>query len=79
VGQQSSASASRLLGQDVFEVLAAQVVGGEWQFEVQTTAGVVGACAIRVSVARMPKQGAGAPVVVVTAAAPLGASFQVVC
>ena len=55
------------------------MVGGEWQFEVQTTAGVVGACAIRVSVARMPKQGAGAPVVVVTAAAPLGASFQVVC
>jgi hypothetical protein len=57
VGQQSSASASRLLGQDVFEVLAAQVVGGEWQLEAQTTAGVVGACAIRVSVARMPKQG----------------------
>jgi len=38
VGQQSSASASRLLGQDVFEVLAAQVVGGEWQLETQTTA-----------------------------------------
>jgi hypothetical protein len=42
VDQQSSASASRLLGLDGFEVLAAQVVGGEWQLEVQTTATVVG-------------------------------------
>jgi transposase len=31
-----------LLGLDGFEVLAAQVVGGEWQLEVQTTATVVG-------------------------------------
>jgi transposase len=42
VGQHSSASASRLLGLDGFEVLAAQVVGGEWQLEVQTTATAVG-------------------------------------
>jgi transposase len=42
VGQHRSASASRLLGLDGFEVLAAQVVGGEWQLEVQTTATVVG-------------------------------------
>jgi hypothetical protein len=42
VGQHSSASASRLLGLDGLEVLAAQVVGGEWQLAVQTTATVVG-------------------------------------
>jgi transposase len=42
VGQHSSTSASRLLGLDGFEVLAARVVGGEWQLEVQTTATVVG-------------------------------------
>jgi transposase len=42
VGQHSSASASRLLGLDGFEVLAAQVAAGEWQLEVQTTATVVG-------------------------------------
>jgi transposase len=42
VGQHSSASASRLLGLDGFEVVAAQVVGGEWQLEVQTTATAVG-------------------------------------
>jgi transposase len=42
VGQHSSASASRLLDLDGFEVLAAQVVGGEWQLTVQTTATVVG-------------------------------------
>jgi transposase len=42
VGQHSSASASRLLGLDGFEVLAAVVVGGEWQLVVQTTATVVG-------------------------------------
>jgi len=42
VGQHSSASASRLLGLDGFEVLAADIVGGEWQLEVQTTATVVG-------------------------------------
>jgi transposase len=42
VGQHSSASASRLLGLDGFEVLAAEVVGGEWRLVVQTTATVVG-------------------------------------
>jgi transposase len=49
VGQHRSASASRLLGLDGFEVLAAQVVGGEWQLEVQTTATVVGCqgCGVR--------------------------------
>jgi transposase len=49
VGQHSSASASRLLGLDGFEVLAAQVVAGEWQLEVQTTATVVGCigCGVR--------------------------------
>ena len=41
MGQHHSASASRLLGLDGFEVLAAQVVAGEWQLEVQTTATLV--------------------------------------
>jgi transposase len=49
VGQHGSASASGLLGLDGFEVLAARVVGGEWQLEVQTTASVVGCqgCGVR--------------------------------
>jgi transposase len=49
VGQHRSASASRLLGLDGFAVLAAQVVAGEWQLEVQTTATVVGCqgCGVR--------------------------------
>jgi transposase len=49
VGQHRSASASRLLGLDGFEVLAVRVVGGEWQLEVQTTATVVGCqgCGVR--------------------------------
>jgi transposase len=42
VGQHRSASASKLLGLDGFEVVAAQLAGGEWQLEVQTTATVVG-------------------------------------
>jgi transposase len=42
VGQHSSASASRLLDLDGFEVLGAEVVGDEWQLTVQTTATVVG-------------------------------------
>jgi hypothetical protein len=42
VGQHSSASASRLLGLDGFEILAVDIVGGEWQLAVQTTATVVG-------------------------------------
>jgi transposase len=49
VGQHSSASASRLLGLDGFEVLAAEIVGGEWQLTIQTTATVVGCvgCGVR--------------------------------
>jgi transposase len=49
VGQHRSASASRLLGLDGFAVLAAQVVAGEWQLEVQTTVTVVGCqgCGVR--------------------------------
>jgi transposase len=49
VGQHSSASATRLLGLDGFEVLAAQVAGGEWQLEIQTTTTVVGCadCGVR--------------------------------
>jgi transposase len=42
VGQHSSASGSVLFGLDGFEVLAVQVVGGEWQLIVQTTATEVG-------------------------------------
>jgi transposase len=42
VGQHRSASASRLLGLDGFEVVAAQLADGEWQLEIQTTATVVG-------------------------------------
>jgi transposase len=46
---QHRASASRLLGLDGFEVLAAQVAAGEWQLEVQTIATLVGCigCGIR--------------------------------
>jgi transposase len=49
VGQHSSASASRLLDLDGFEVLTAVVTGGEWQLTVQTTATVVGCvgCGVR--------------------------------
>jgi transposase len=49
VGQHSSASATRLLGLNGFEVLAVQVAGGEWQLEVQTTATMVGCqgCGVR--------------------------------
>jgi transposase len=49
VGQHHSASASRLLDLDGFQVLAAQVVGGEWQLEVQTVATVIGCggCGVR--------------------------------
>jgi transposase len=42
VGRHRSPSGSLLLGLAGFEVLAAQVAGGEWQLEVQTTATVVG-------------------------------------
>jgi transposase len=49
VGQHRSASASRLLGLDGFEVLAAEVVDGEWRLTVQTMATVVGCvgCGVR--------------------------------
>jgi transposase len=49
VGQHRSASASGLLGLDGFQVLAAEVVGGEWQLAVQTAATVVGCigCGVR--------------------------------
>jgi transposase len=49
VGQHSSSSASRLVGLDGFEVLVAEVVGGEWQLTVQTPATVVGCvgCGVR--------------------------------
>jgi len=42
VGQHSSASGSRLLGLDGFQVVSAELQGGEWQLIVQTTATVVG-------------------------------------
>ena len=42
MGQHSSASVSALLGLDGFEVVSAELVGGEWQLVVQTTAMVIG-------------------------------------
>jgi transposase len=42
VGQHSSASVSALLGLDGFQVVSAELVGGEWQLVVQTTAMVIG-------------------------------------
>jgi transposase len=49
VGRHRSASASRLLGLDGFEVLAAEVVSGAWRLVVQTMAMVVGCrgCGVR--------------------------------
>jgi transposase len=49
VGQHSSASASRLLDLDGFQLVSAELVGGEWQLAVQTTAGVIGCvgCGVR--------------------------------
>jgi transposase len=49
VAQHRSASASRLLGLDGFEVVAAEVVDDEWQLEVQTMAELVGCarCGVR--------------------------------
>jgi transposase len=52
VGQHSSASASRLLGLDGFEVTAAEVIDDEWRLEVQTLAATVG-CAACGSQARL--------------------------
>jgi hypothetical protein len=42
VGQQGSAFGSLLLDLDGFEVVSAELVGGEWQPAVQTTATMVG-------------------------------------
>jgi transposase len=42
VGQHSSASGSRRLDLDGLEVVSAELVGGEWQLVVQTTARVIG-------------------------------------
>jgi transposase len=42
VGQQGSASGSLLLDLDGLEVVSAELVGGEWQLAVQTTAAMVG-------------------------------------
>jgi transposase len=49
VGQYSSASASRLLGLDGFEVVLAELVNSEWQLTIQTTVTVVGClgCGVR--------------------------------
>jgi transposase len=49
VGQHRSASGSRLLGLDGFQVVSAELQGGEWQLVVQTTATVVGCagCGVR--------------------------------
>jgi transposase len=42
VGHHSSASGSALLGLDGFQVVSAELVAGEWQLAVQTTATMVG-------------------------------------
>ena len=49
MGQHSSASASRLLDLDGFQLVSAELVGGEWQLAVQTTATAIGCvgCGVR--------------------------------
>jgi transposase len=49
VGQHRSASASRLLDLDDFQLVSAELVGGEWQLAVQATATVTGCggCGVR--------------------------------
>jgi transposase len=49
VGHQGSASGSALLGLDGFQVVSAELVDGEWQLGVQTTATIVGCvgCGVR--------------------------------
>ena len=42
MGQHSSASGSALLGLDGFQLVSAELVGGEWQLAIQTTATVIG-------------------------------------
>jgi transposase len=49
VGQHRNGSASRLLDLDGFQLVSAELLGGEWQLVVQTTATVVGCggCGVR--------------------------------
>ena len=49
MGQHSSASVSALLDLDGFQLVSAELVGGEWQLVVQTTATVIGCagCGVR--------------------------------
>ena len=49
MGHQGSASGSALLGLDGFQVVSAELVDGEWQLGVQTTATIVGCvgCGVR--------------------------------
>jgi transposase len=49
VGQHSSASVSGLLDLDGFQLVSAELVGGEWQLAAQTTATVIGCggCGVR--------------------------------
>jgi transposase len=49
VGQHSSASGAALLDLDGFQLVSAELAGGEWQLAVQTTATVVGCagCGVR--------------------------------
>jgi transposase len=49
MGQHGSASASKLLGLNGFDILAAEIVAGDWQLTVQTTAMEVGCagCGVR--------------------------------
>jgi hypothetical protein len=42
VGQHSSVSVSALLGLDGFQLVSAELVGGEWQLVVPTTVMVIG-------------------------------------
>jgi transposase len=52
VGHHSSASASRLLGLDGFQLVSAKLVDGEWQLVVQTMATVIGCVGCGVRAAR---------------------------
>ena len=49
MGQHSSASGSALLGLDGFQLVSAELVAGEWQLAVQTTATMIGCvgCGVR--------------------------------
>ena len=56
MGQHSSASASRLLGLDGFEVLAAEVVGGEWRLATSELVGCAG-CGVRAEATAVARSG----------------------